>query len=264
LQPALTARTTIAMHWCENFRGAKSRLSSPGSPSWSIPLVKDLIAYLRLIAKPYDDIAAARVLARPAWRLTPPELVRFAQRARKNRKKIYDELQTKQASLPFEPSANELSDLLDFLSAQRKTIHHRTAAEILGELLEWLEIYARASEQDRAYVKRLPEFVNAWNRRASDAAACPEFRRISRVFRPGRRHHCAGRGCAGRRRAIDDRSRRQRPGVFTRVRASREQKQVPAAGAFPRVLNPRPAHEGKALPKAISPFRKSAACTTWR
>src|SRR6266850_5802 len=138
------------------------------------PLVKDLIAYLRLIAKPYDDIAAARVLAAPAWRLTPPELVRFAQRARKNRKKIYDELQTKQASLPFEPSANELTELLEFLSAQRKSIHHRSAAEILAELLEWLEIYARASEQDRAYVKRLPEFVNAWEPK-SETRGLPEF-----------------------------------------------------------------------------------------
>jgi ATP-dependent exoDNAse (exonuclease V) beta subunit len=138
------------------------------------PLVKDLIAYLRLIAKPYDDIAAARVLAAPAWRMTPPELVRFAERARKNHKKIYDELQTKQASLPFEPSANELTELLDFLSAQRKNIHHRTAAEILAELLEWLEIYARASEQDRAYVKRLPEFVKAWEPK-SETRGLPEF-----------------------------------------------------------------------------------------
>src|SRR5216684_2117120 len=138
------------------------------------PLVKDLIAYLRLIAKPYDDIAAARVLAAPAWRLTPPELVRFAQRARKNRKKIYDELQTKQASLPFEPSANELSELLNFLSAQRKTIYRRTAAEVLADLLEWLEIYARASEQDRAYVRRLPEFVKEWETK-SETRGLPEF-----------------------------------------------------------------------------------------
>src|SRR6266481_8156677 len=138
------------------------------------PLVKDLIAYLRLIAKPYDDIVAARVLAAPAWRLTPPELVRFAERARKNRKKIYDELQTKQASLPFEPSANELSELLDFLSAQRKTIYRRTAAEVLAELLEWLEIFARASEQDRAYVRRLPEFVKEWEKK-SETRGLPEF-----------------------------------------------------------------------------------------
>src|SRR6266404_4816342 len=138
------------------------------------PLVKDLIAYLRLIAKPHDDIAAARILAAPAWRQSPPDLVRFAERARKNRKKIYDELQTKQASLPFEPSANELSELLDFLSAQRKTIYRRTAAEVLADLLEWLEIYARASEQDRAYVRRLPEFVKEWEVK-SETRGLPEF-----------------------------------------------------------------------------------------
>jgi DNA helicase-2/ATP-dependent DNA helicase PcrA len=126
------------------------------------PLVKDLIAYLRLIAKPYDDIAAARVLAAPAWRLTPSDLVRYAERARKSRKKIYDELQTKQASLPFEPAANDVTELLSFLSEQRKSMQRRTAGEILADLLEWLEIYARASQQDRAYVKRLPEFVKAW------------------------------------------------------------------------------------------------------
>jgi DNA helicase-2/ATP-dependent DNA helicase PcrA len=138
------------------------------------PLVKDLIAYLRLIARPYDDIAAARVLAAPAWRLAPADLVRYAERARKSRKKIYDELQNKQASLPFEPAANDLTELLNFLSEQRKTMPRRAAAEILADLLEWLEIYARASEQDRAYVKRLPEFVKAWEPK-SETRGLPEF-----------------------------------------------------------------------------------------
>jgi DNA helicase-2/ATP-dependent DNA helicase PcrA len=138
------------------------------------PLVKDLIAYLRLIAKPYDDVAAARVLAAPAWRMVPSDLVRYAERARKSRKKIYDELQTKQASLPFEPAASDLTELLNFLSEQRKTMPRRTATEILADLLEWLEIYARASEQDRAYVKRLPEFVKAWEPK-SETRGLPEF-----------------------------------------------------------------------------------------
>jgi DNA helicase-2/ATP-dependent DNA helicase PcrA len=138
------------------------------------PLVKDLIAYLRLIAKPYDDIAAARVLAAPAWRLTPSDLVRYAERARKSRKKIYDELQTKQASLPFEPAASDLTELLNFLSEQRKSMPRRTAGEILADLLEWLEIYARASQQDRSYVKRLPEFVKAWEPK-SETRGLPEF-----------------------------------------------------------------------------------------
>src|SRR4029077_6116685 len=94
--------------------------------------------------------------------------------ARKDSKKIYVELQTKLASLPFEPAANDLTELLNFLSEQRKSMPRRKATEILADLLEWLEIYARASEQDRAYLKRLPEFVKAWEPK-SETRGLPEF-----------------------------------------------------------------------------------------
>src|SRR5580704_7393827 len=53
------------------------------------PLVRDVLAYLRLIAKPYDDVACARVLAAPAWHLEAADLVRLATRARKEKKAIY-------------------------------------------------------------------------------------------------------------------------------------------------------------------------------
>jgi len=46
------------------------------------PLVRDVLAYLRLIAQPFDDIACARVLSAPAWHLTAEDLVRLAERAR--------------------------------------------------------------------------------------------------------------------------------------------------------------------------------------
>ena len=38
------------------------------------PLVRDVLAYLRLIAFPYDDIACARVLSAPAWHLDGPRI----------------------------------------------------------------------------------------------------------------------------------------------------------------------------------------------
>ena len=56
------------------------------------PVVKDVLAYLRLIATPYDDIACARVLGAPAWHLVA-DLVRLAERARKDKRSIYDILQ---------------------------------------------------------------------------------------------------------------------------------------------------------------------------
>ena len=138
------------------------------------PLVKDVVAYLRMIATPYDDIATARVLAAPAWGFTPQELVRLAERARKDRRKLYDALQTLQARLPFESAPAALTNLLDFSIAQRKTMKRRPARSILGELFEWLEIPARASEQDRKYVQRLAEFVKEWEAK-SDTRQLPEL-----------------------------------------------------------------------------------------
>jgi DNA helicase-2/ATP-dependent DNA helicase PcrA len=126
------------------------------------PLVKDVLAYLRLIATPFDDIACARVLAAPAWSLEPADLVRLAERARKEKKALYDMLQVPQGQLAFDSSHAALGRLVEFLSEHRKTLRRRTAREILGDLLEWLEIEQRATPQDRKYVMRLSEFVKEW------------------------------------------------------------------------------------------------------
>jgi ATP-dependent DNA helicase UvrD/PcrA len=138
------------------------------------PLVKDVLAYLRLIATPYDDIACARVLAAPAWSLEPADLVRLAERARKEKKALYDMLQVPQGKLAFDSSHAALSHLVEFLSEQRKTLRRRTAREILSDLLEWLEVAQRASPQDRKYVKRLSEFAKEWERK-SETRGLAEF-----------------------------------------------------------------------------------------
>ena len=138
------------------------------------PLVKDVLAYLRLIATPFDDIACARVLAAPAWGLEPADLVRFAERARKEKKALYDMLQVPQGQLPFDSSHASLGRLVEFLSEQRKTLRRRSAREILGDLLEWLELAQRAGAQDRKYVTRLSEFVKEWEPK-SETRGLSEF-----------------------------------------------------------------------------------------
>jgi DNA helicase-2/ATP-dependent DNA helicase PcrA len=127
------------------------------------PLVRDVLAYLRLIVKPFDDIAWARVLAAPAWQLEAADLVRLAERAGKKRgTSVYDLLQAPQSQLPFDASHGALSQLLKYLDEQRKTLKKRRAREILSDVMEWLEIPQRASAQDRKYVKRLAEFAKEW------------------------------------------------------------------------------------------------------
>jgi DNA helicase II / ATP-dependent DNA helicase PcrA len=139
------------------------------------PLVRDVLAYLRLIAKPYDDIACARVLAAPAWHLEPVDLVRLAERTRKKRgTSLYDALQSPQSELPFNPSAATLSELLEFAAFQRKNLKRQTAREILGVLSEWLEIPQLAGVRDRRYVTQLAQFLKDWEPK-SDTRSLPEF-----------------------------------------------------------------------------------------
>jgi DNA helicase-2/ATP-dependent DNA helicase PcrA len=139
------------------------------------PLVRDVLAYLRLIATPYDDIACARVLAAPAWHLEAADLVRLAERTRKKRgTSLYDALQSPQSELPFDPSPTALSELLEFVSAQRKTLRRRTAGEILADLTEWLEIPQLAGVRDRRYVTQLAQFLKDWEPK-SETRSLPEF-----------------------------------------------------------------------------------------
>jgi DNA helicase-2/ATP-dependent DNA helicase PcrA len=129
---------------------------------------------LHLIDGPADDIACARVLAAPAWSLGPGDLVRLAERARKERKALYEMLQGPQGQLAFDASHAALSKLIEFVSEQRKTLHRRSARGILADLLEWLEVAQRASPQDRKYVKRLSEFAKEWEPK-SETQSLAEF-----------------------------------------------------------------------------------------
>jgi ATP-dependent DNA helicase UvrD/PcrA len=139
------------------------------------PLVRDVLAYLHLIARPFDDIACARVLSAPAWHLSAPDLVRLAERAgRKRTIALYDVLQSPQTNLPFDPSHTAIAKLLEFLAEQRKTSRRRTARDILGDLVEWLEIHPRASRQDRKYVNQLAQFMKDWEPK-SETGGLAEF-----------------------------------------------------------------------------------------
>src|ERR1700680_4947519 len=65
-------------------------------------LVRDLIAYLRLIDQLSDDVACARVLAMPAWGLEPADLVRLIERAAKGKGiSLWDTMQAAKSEPAF-------------------------------------------------------------------------------------------------------------------------------------------------------------------
>src|SRR4029077_17580505 len=93
------------------------------------PLVRDLLAYLRLMVNPADNIACARVLAAPAWGLEPPDLARLCERAGKARRSLWDELQSPQGELPFGGGAAATTALLAGLSELRARMSALQATE---------------------------------------------------------------------------------------------------------------------------------------
>ena len=138
------------------------------------PLVRDVLAYLRLINKSFDDIACARVLGAPAWHLEPVDLVRLAERSRKKRTSILDVLQSPQSDLPFDPSPKALAELLEFVAAQRKNLKRRPAIDVLRGLIDWLEIPHLVKPPARRYVTQLVEFLKTWEPK-SETRSLPEF-----------------------------------------------------------------------------------------
>lgn len=129
-------------------------------------LVRDLIAYLRLIAAPSDDVAAARVLAMPGWKFTATDLVRLAERANKSRgNALWDALvaTTTDAALAQGLSDDaHAADLVEFVTRMRKRARKLSAAELFAELAGELDLAVQAGPDFRVYHQRLAEFIREW------------------------------------------------------------------------------------------------------
>jgi DNA helicase-2/ATP-dependent DNA helicase PcrA len=135
----------------------------------SSTIVRDLLAYLRLIAIPSDNVACARVLAAPYWGLEPRDLVRLAERAEKNhRRPLSEELDAVQGELPFARVGTHLPELVSMLNRLRQTARRVTTSELLDDLIRSLEVAPLPSEADHFYVDRLADFVKAWEQRSEE------------------------------------------------------------------------------------------------
>jgi DNA helicase-2/ATP-dependent DNA helicase PcrA len=122
-------------------------------------LVRDLIAYFRLIAQPSDNVAFARVFAMPGWRFQPQDLVRLAERAQ--RAPLWDALVAEGAEAKLSPG-NRGAELVSLITSLRKRARRATTAEIFSELAAKLDLFIQAGGDYRPYVERLAQFIKEW------------------------------------------------------------------------------------------------------
>ena len=138
------------------------------------PLVRDLIAYLRLIVNPADNIACARALAAPAWGLEPADLVRLCERAKKAKSSLWDQLQPRQGQLPFSGAPAATRDLMAGLNGLRARMETIDAADLFTSLTEWLELPLNLRGSDQPYLRRFAQFVREWQSK-SETCRLREF-----------------------------------------------------------------------------------------
>jgi DNA helicase II / ATP-dependent DNA helicase PcrA len=130
-------------------------------------LVRDLLAWLRLIAVPADNVACARVLAAPYWGLEPRDLVRLSERADKNRRRpIWDEVEASPREAPFDREGVRLTEFVELFGQMRQLARSATASSLLAELITNLGVATVASETDQQHLARLVTFVKEWERQS--------------------------------------------------------------------------------------------------
>src|SRR5918996_742618 len=138
------------------------RLSGPGA-FFQRPEVRDVIAWLRLLADPTDAAAAVRALSRPPVELRSVDLARCTTIARRRKLDMVSALEASLESPQIPPEARDR--IRDFLSL------HRAAARAMGEM--------RAD----VFVRRLIERIGFRRHRlfAAHPEAAERLRNLSRL-----------------------------------------------------------------------------------
>jgi DNA helicase-2/ATP-dependent DNA helicase PcrA len=134
-----------------------------------LPVVRDLVAALRMIGVLSDSVSLVRVLADPRWK-TPPELLRrFCREADKQRRSLWEALGHMESSGGWE----RREAFLDFRS--------RYAALAAKErLLAWFpllcaELGIPRTPRDRPAVETFTRFLSRWEREKSETGRLEEF-----------------------------------------------------------------------------------------
>jgi len=146
-------------------------------------LVRDVMAYLRQVAHPGDDVACARVLAAPAWGLGAADVVRLAERAAKARgQNIWGVLDEAQAELAFLRDRKRTAELVNWMAELRRRARELPAAEFTESLIADFALVLPADDPNRAALDRFLEFAREWEKK-SETETVREFVDYLEYFR---------------------------------------------------------------------------------
>ncbi|MGH9788201.1 MAG: 3'-5' exonuclease [Candidatus Acidiferrales bacterium] len=142
-------------------------------------VVRDLLAYLRAIQSPQDNVSLARLLAIPAWQVTPEQLLELLAMARRLRDEEGNRSSLAQAiaAAPesFRDQQTRVGELVALLADLRARAAALPVSEFFELLLERLEVRLLPADPDRPYLEAFAEFLREWENDKSDTKRLAEL-----------------------------------------------------------------------------------------
>jgi DNA helicase-2/ATP-dependent DNA helicase PcrA len=164
-------------------------------------LIRDLLAYLRLISMTSDNVSCARLMAIPYWKIEPRDLVRLNERNSKNRSaSLWAELESWATGVPVAtrsvasaagagnaaatalgagstasssqpspqpkpPAGCRAAELVAFVREMRDRAKKFTALELLDQMIGRLGVTPLHADSDSDYLDCFREFVEQWQKK---------------------------------------------------------------------------------------------------
>ncbi|HXE76395.1 MAG TPA: ATP-dependent DNA helicase [Candidatus Xenobia bacterium] len=136
-------------------------------------VVRDLLAYLRAVQRPGDNVSFARLLAIPAWQVTPEQLLELLRKARHERVSLAQVVEGLSERIKMEQT--RIGPLLALLADLRVRAADLPVTEFFDLLREKLEIRLLPADPDLPYVEAFAEFLKEWENDKSETKRLAEL-----------------------------------------------------------------------------------------
>jgi DNA helicase II / ATP-dependent DNA helicase PcrA len=128
----------------------------------SVSVLRDLVAYLKLIHSPHENISLTRVLLAPRWRF-PDELAQtIRQTASRERRSLYSVMKDPAPELAPDLAATAWGDLEKLLKGLRRLSKSLPVTILMDRLIDRLGWRTLPGSPDQVYLETFRGFLNDW------------------------------------------------------------------------------------------------------
>lgn len=141
----------------------------------STTIMRDLLAYLRLVHSPHENISLTRVLLASRWNFPALLSLGLRKQAARNRCSVYDAIRQSEQSLAKADLQNTgWQELKSILGKLRRKAEVVPVTRLLDEMTELLELKFVPGSRDAACLEAFKKFLTQWEEK-SETGKLPEF-----------------------------------------------------------------------------------------